>query len=173
MPPFSDDIRKHISWMKILEFRLIFHWNLFLEIKWIVSQHWFRQWLGAEQATRHYLNQWWTSLSTHINVPRPQWYKPVFNYVRCKPHIQISSLRSDENNLNNSSREWLVYLYVRSYITSSEIYYPPEANSTSMCNKGVIFISADMQIICKLHFHGLHAVIVLCSRTSCSVIPKR
>ena len=23
------------------------------------SQHWFRLWLRAEQATRHYLNQWW------------------------------------------------------------------------------------------------------------------
>ena len=27
------------------------------------SQHWFRWWLEAEQATSHYLKQWWSSLS--------------------------------------------------------------------------------------------------------------
>ena len=24
-----------------------------------IFQHWFRKWLGADQATSHYLNQWW------------------------------------------------------------------------------------------------------------------
>ena len=30
------------SWMKILEFRFKFHWNLFLRVKSTISQHWFR-----------------------------------------------------------------------------------------------------------------------------------
>ena len=46
------------SWMKIYEFRLIFHWSLFLWFWLTISQHWFRQWLGADQATSHFLNQW-------------------------------------------------------------------------------------------------------------------
>ena len=46
------------TWMTILEFRLEFHWNLFLRVQFTIFQHWFRQWLGADQATRHYLNQW-------------------------------------------------------------------------------------------------------------------
>ena len=41
------------------EFRLKFLWSLFLKVKLTVFHHWFRQWLGAGQATSHYLNQWW------------------------------------------------------------------------------------------------------------------
>ena len=47
------------SWMKILEFRLRFHWSLFLNVQLAIIQHWFRKWLGADQATSHYLKQWW------------------------------------------------------------------------------------------------------------------
>ena len=43
------------------------HWNLFPSAQLTISQHWFRQWLGAEQATSHYLNQWWPSLLTYID----------------------------------------------------------------------------------------------------------
>ena len=38
------------------EFRLRFHW-VWLELT--IFQHWFWWLLGAEQATSHYLNQWW------------------------------------------------------------------------------------------------------------------
>ena len=48
-----------ISWMKMFEFRLRFHWSLFLRVELTIIQHWFRSWLGADQATSHYLNQWW------------------------------------------------------------------------------------------------------------------
>ena len=47
------------SRMKMLEFLLRFHWNLFLMVQLTIFQHWFRLWLGAVQATSHYLNQWW------------------------------------------------------------------------------------------------------------------
>ena len=47
------------SWMKMFEFRLKVHWNLFLRVQLTIFQHWFRKWLGAVQATSHYLNQWW------------------------------------------------------------------------------------------------------------------
>ena len=47
------------SWMKIFEFRLKFHWSLFPRVRLTIFQHWFRWWLGAVQATGHYLNQWW------------------------------------------------------------------------------------------------------------------
>ena len=66
------------SWMKMLEFRLRFHWSLFLRVQLTIFQHWFR-WLGAGQATSHYLNQWWLVyyiyIVTHICVTRPQWVK--------------------------------------------------------------------------------------------------
>ena len=47
------------SLMKMYKFRLRFHWSLFPRVKLTKFQHWFRQWLGAVQATSHYLNQWW------------------------------------------------------------------------------------------------------------------
>ena len=47
------------SWMKMFEFRLKFHWSLFPMVQLTIFQHWFRLWLGAVQATSHYLNQRW------------------------------------------------------------------------------------------------------------------
>ena len=47
------------SWIKMYDFRLKFHWSLFLRVKLTILQQWFRWWLGAVQATSHYLNQWW------------------------------------------------------------------------------------------------------------------
>ena len=48
------------SWMKIFQFRIKFDWSLFLRFQFTIFQHWFRWWLGAGQATSHYLNQWWS-----------------------------------------------------------------------------------------------------------------
>ena len=47
------------SSMKMFKFRLKFKWSLFPTVQLTIFQHWFRQWLGAVQATSHYLNQWW------------------------------------------------------------------------------------------------------------------
>ena len=44
------------------EFCLRFHWSLFLGVQLTIFQHWLRLWLGADQATSHYLNQWWLDL---------------------------------------------------------------------------------------------------------------
>ena len=45
--------------MKIYGFRLRCHWSLFLRVQLTIFLHWFRYWLGVDQATSHYLNQWW------------------------------------------------------------------------------------------------------------------
>ena len=47
-----------LSWMKMFELRLRFNWSLFSRFELRIFQHCFRQWLGADQATSHYLNQW-------------------------------------------------------------------------------------------------------------------
>ena len=59
--------------MKILIFRLKFHWNLFLKVQLKLSQYWFRCWLGTEQANSHYPKQYWSSLSKHICGTRGRW----------------------------------------------------------------------------------------------------
>ena len=44
---------------KMYQCQLKFHWSSFLKARLTKFQHWFRKWLGADQATSHYLNQWW------------------------------------------------------------------------------------------------------------------
>ena len=63
------------SLINIVVFWLKFRRNLFLIAQLTVYQHWFRQWLGAEQATSHYLKWWLHSLLTHICVTRLNWYQ--------------------------------------------------------------------------------------------------
>ena len=52
---FSGDVFR----FNMYEYRLRFHWNLFLKVQLAIFQHWFRQWFGACQATSHCLNQGW------------------------------------------------------------------------------------------------------------------
>ena len=47
------------SWMKMYDLRLKYQWNLCVGVQLTIFQHWFRKWLGADQATSHYLKQWW------------------------------------------------------------------------------------------------------------------
>ena len=56
---FQTTFSNAFSWMKMNEFRLRFHLNLFPRVKLIIFHHKFRQWLGGDQATSHYLKQWW------------------------------------------------------------------------------------------------------------------
>ena len=56
---FQTTFWNAFSWMKMLEFRLKFHWSLFLRVQLTIIQHWFRYWLGASQATSHCLKQCW------------------------------------------------------------------------------------------------------------------
>ena len=56
---FQTTISNAFSWMRMYKFRSRFHWSLLQTVPLILFQHWFRQWLGADQATSHYLNQWW------------------------------------------------------------------------------------------------------------------
>ena len=53
-------------WIKSLLFWFEFHWSVFLRIQLTISHHWLRWWLGAEQATSHYLKQWWPISLMHI-----------------------------------------------------------------------------------------------------------
>ena len=65
------------SCMKIvLQFK--FQRNLFLRVQLLIYRHWFILWLGTQQATSLYLNQWLPSLLMYICVTRPQWVKALF-----------------------------------------------------------------------------------------------
>ena len=64
------------SRMKMYEFHLRFHWNLFLRFKWTIFQHWFRLIMAWRQPGVKPLSEWiMDSLLMHICVTRPQWVK--------------------------------------------------------------------------------------------------
>ena len=56
---FQTTFSNAFTWMKMFEFRLKCYWNLFPRVQLTMFHHLFRKWLGAGQATSHYLNQWW------------------------------------------------------------------------------------------------------------------
>ena len=65
---FQRTFSNTFSWMKMNEFQLKFHWSLFPRVKLTIFKHWFRLWLGADQAMM-------VSLLMHICVTWPQWVK--------------------------------------------------------------------------------------------------
>ena len=77
---FVDDIFYRIFLNERFKFSLKFHWNLFPKVQWTINQHWITWWFGGDQATSHYLNQWWFILLTHICVTWLQW----LNIFSCK-----------------------------------------------------------------------------------------
>ena len=68
---FSDAF----SLMKSSSLWFKFHETLFLVVQLTITQHWFKYWLGDEQAASHYLNQCWSYSLPHICVTRGRWLK--------------------------------------------------------------------------------------------------
>ena len=69
---FPDDIFKCIFLNTMSELKLEFQRILFLKVQFTIFQHWFRWWLGANQATS-ISEPMMVRLLTHIRVNRPQW----------------------------------------------------------------------------------------------------
>ena len=70
-PPFHRCIfliENFVFWLKL-------HWSLFLGVQLTMTQHWFRQWPAAGQATSHYLNQCWPYSLKHICGNGARWVK--------------------------------------------------------------------------------------------------
>ena len=93
-PFFSDDIFKYIFlnenvWISIKI------WCSFRVIQLTSFQHWFRYWLSADQATRHYLKQWWLvywriCASLGLNELKKYWSR-----IKSIYHIEICPVFAD------------------------------------------------------------------------------
>ena len=55
---FADDTLKRIFLNENVWIPIEISLSLSLRVQLTIFQHWFRKWLGAVQATSHYLNQW-------------------------------------------------------------------------------------------------------------------
>ena len=92
-----------------LAIRFKFLWNLFPMVQLTICQHWCRKWLGDDQATSHYLNQWSPGLLTHICVTWPLWVNTsqasldcfYWNFVwwsaKCMKNPKISMINCTHN----------------------------------------------------------------------------
>ena len=71
----SDDFSKCIFLNESEIIRIQISLKFVPRVQLTVSRYWFRQWLGAEQATSHFLNQWKPFSPTHICCTRGRWFK--------------------------------------------------------------------------------------------------
>ena len=96
------------SWMKSFVFWFEFHLSFFLGVQLTIDQHWPRLWLGAEQATSHYLNQCRPSSLTHIYGTRGEQLTAI---IKCSIYalitIMIDVYQTMANIISNASR-WLL-----------------------------------------------------------------
>ena len=102
---FADDIFKSIFLNETIRIAMKFQWSLFPRVQWTIFQHWFRQWLGAEEAIRHIRNNdvlvsWCVYASLVLNeltegAPFYRWPK---------------SILFNEKNLDFDSYHWRFFL---------------------------------------------------------------
>ena len=76
-----------------------FHWSSYLRVHLTACQHWFRLWLGVEEATSHYLNQCWPSLPTQICGTRRRWDK-LTCYWRWQIYTRLHNIWYLTNSLD-------------------------------------------------------------------------
>ena len=103
-----------ISWMKMFEFRLKFHWSLFLRVQLTIFHHWFREWLGTVEATSHCLNQWWLDYRVNAAIPwkaQGKISENVFlkytNLPTLSVYADITHFSSTEKNSTANGGQWI------------------------------------------------------------------
>ena len=93
------------------------------------KQHWFRWWLGAEQATSHCLSQCWPRSLSPYGVTRPQW-------VNQQSSTRVNSLAPERCGSNFTSVVFKCILHMDILSTSCDIGHswvpqsPTDDNST-------------------------------------------
>ena len=103
---FQTAFSNEFSWTKMYEF----HQSLFPRFQLTIIQHWFRQCLGAGQATSHCLNQWWLiSLLMDICVTRPQWVNPFLLLLQAIRDGVIEATIDHENGYVQSKENSDIY----------------------------------------------------------------
>ena len=79
---------------------------MFPGVQLTINQHWFRKWLGAEEATSHSLDQWWPSSLTHICGTEGRWVNDWLLVKSCSTwcHPSVTMENDDQHiRLNNGS----------------------------------------------------------------------
>ena len=142
--------------MNMYRFCLRFHWSLFIRIQLTISQHWFRQWLAADQAASHYEKQRWfiywcifalldpNKLTMQILVQFYWTYSYIVFYcavllfhimphgVLCLFHLRLK-YQTHYHYLLNSSELIPSYLHINEHYTLSSPLHVPD-HALQSCN---------------------------------------
>ena len=118
-------VPKAFSRMKNFSLRFFeFRWSVFPKVQLTIRQHWFGEWLGAGQATRHYGNQCWPSSPPHICGTRRRWVKTHSKYTKNIPIclVPFSLLRFYYEFLGNlcESVSYLSKPYAQSFLIGTK-----------------------------------------------------
>ena len=103
--------------MKMHEIQSKFHQSLFLGVRWTIFQHWFRQWLGTNQATIHYMNQWWPWLSWHLISTATQMFVDALIQVNNKEIIKAPHYRHFVKGIH----QWCWFLFQSKALSCHDI----------------------------------------------------
>ena len=100
-----------LSWMKMYEFQLKVHWSLFPRVQLTIFQHWFRQWLGADKATSHCVNQWWVVYWCTFASLGLSELKSFFTHWGRVTHICVIKLTiiGSDNGLSPGRRQAIIW----------------------------------------------------------------
>ena len=148
------------SWMKMYEFRLRFHWSFFLRLELTIFQHWFKYWLRTDQATSHYMNQYWRIYASlglnewseewrHMNNISNQWrsYNLLNNLLKLVAKKQSSGFK----NLTFDWNPRIVMMLILSSLVAWEVVITTTSGATSNNKVGIMttlcFQRIDGQLI--------------------------
>ena len=87
----------------------------YIYTKLTICQYWFRWWLGASQATSHYLNQWWPSLLMHICITWRQWVKALKSNILTTKLCHVTQWPDVKINMQNGHMgNYFIHNFLRS-----------------------------------------------------------
>ena len=120
---FQTTFSNAFSWMKMYEFRLRFHWSLFLRFQLTISHHWF--WF--DQATSHYLNQGWKvywCIYASLSLNELKQGMVLIDLIHIFQGFFSNTGQFSRNNTHKKQCTRKLYIYVIKYI----IQIRPSAN---------------------------------------------
>ena len=133
---FQTTFSNGFLWMKMHKFLSKFHWSLLLGVQLTIFLHWFRWWLGADQATSHYVKHWWPRLLTHICVTWPQWVDRGTHFTKCFGVIIFTKIiQSGHEFAHTMTAELLVLVHLmivfreRAAMPSIDVFFVVSMNT--------------------------------------------
>ena len=128
---FPDEIFKGFSWMKMNEFRLRFHWNLFLRFSLTIFQHWFRPMM--------------VSLLTYFCVARPQLVKGY--HLSVMPWLPLCLVcRNTKQCANSPQHSWYIVDKYSLLMHCIKI----KSRAKSLLNEQYVFVGGNISFLCVL-----------------------